>query len=126
MSSEQKIEALLSLPAPERYDYFIKRVAELETVWGLYQDGWALAATDDGRSIFPVWSERQFAELCATRDWAGYEPAEIPLQDFIEELLPKLQADGVELGVFYTPNDRSVVPRFQQVIDDINHELERY
>ncbi len=36
--------------------------------------------------LFPVWSEKEFAELCK---WDNYQPNSIPLDDFIEKLLPK-------------------------------------
>ncbi len=42
------MEAVLALPREERYAHFVKRVADTEQVWGLYNNGWASAATDDG------------------------------------------------------------------------------
>lgn len=124
--NQKQIESVVALLGQKRYEYFIKRVADWEEVWGLYQDGWALAETDDGQKVFPVWPEKEYAELCAVKEWAGYEPESFSLADFMDELLPNLKKDGVLLGVFYTPSDKGVMPTVDQVLEDLRQELENY
>lgn len=73
--NDKKLQSVIALPAPKRYDHFIKVVADQEKIWGLYKDGWALAETDDDNSsVFPMWPAKEYAVLCAVGDWAGYEP----------------------------------------------------
>lgn len=122
----KQIEAVLRLPGPERYKHFIKQVADTEKVWGLYKDGWALAATGDGTEVFPVWPAKEYATLCAKDEWLGFEPSEISLNDFMNELLPKLKAGGKLPGVFYTPNDKGVTLEIRQLLADLEKELENY
>jgi len=117
---------VVALPGAKRYEHFIKVVVNWEEVWGLYQDGWALAATDDGKKVFPVWPAKEYAALCAAREWSGYEPTSFSLDSLMDELLPNLKRDGVLLGVFYTPSDKGITPTIDQVLEDINHELENY
>jgi hypothetical protein len=124
--NQKQIESVIALPGPKRYEHFIKVVADWEEVWGLYQDGWALAATDDGQKVFPVWPAKEYAELCAAKEWSGYKPESFSLTDFMEELLPNLKSDGVLPGVFYTPSDKGVTPTVDQVLADLNKELENY
>jgi len=124
--NQKQIESVIALPGEKRYEHFIKLVADWEEVWGLYQDGWALAETDDGQKVFPTWPAREYAELCANREWAGYKPASFSLDDFIEELLPNLKRDGVLPGVFYTPSDKGVTPTVDKVLADLSRELENY
>lgn len=70
--NEKHIQNVLKLSAPERYDYFIKRVADWRTLWALdSDDGFIIATDDNGKELFPVWSHHHFAELCATDSWAG-------------------------------------------------------
>lgn len=107
--SERKLEALLALPGPERYEHFVKTVADWELAWGLYSEGWALAADDDGRPAFPLWPAEEFARACAGGEWEDYSPEEIALEDLVNELLPKLERDSVLVAVFPTPSDRGVV-----------------
>lgn len=38
---EKEFNAVIRIPANVRYEHFIKQVADRETVWGLYDGGWA-------------------------------------------------------------------------------------
>lgn len=121
-----QIDAIVALPGPKRYQHFIKVVADREFVWGLYKDGWALASTEDGKKVFPVWPAREYADICAADEWEGYEVKSFSLDDLMSELASSLKKDGVLIGVFYTPSDNGVVPDMEQFIEDINAELEKY
>jgi hypothetical protein len=122
----KQIESVIALAGSERYKHFVKVVADWEEVWGLYQDGWALASTDDGQTVFPLWPAKEYAQLCADKEWSGYEPESFSLEDFMGELLPNLKDDGVLPGIFYTPSDKGVTPTVDQLLADLNEELENY
>ncbi len=124
--NQKQIEAVTSLVGQKRYEHFVKVVADWEEVWGLYQDGWALAATDDGQQVFPLWPAKEYAELCANKEWKGYEPKSFSLDDFMGELLPNLKSDSVLPGIFYTPSDNGLTPEVDQLLADLNEELENY
>jgi hypothetical protein len=104
--SAKQMEALLKLPGPGRYDHFIKSVVDREQAWGLWNNGWAMGRDDAQRSTFPLWPAREYAALSAVGEWAGYQAAEIPLDDLINELLPKLERDGVQASIFRTSRRR--------------------
>ncbi len=123
--THKQIEAVLSLPGPKRYEHFVKVAADQRQIWGLHNNGWALAGTIDDGPVFPVWPAREYASLCATGDWAGYEPREIDLEEFFHALLPSLQERGTQLGVFYTPNNKGVIPTLEQIENDLKEELAR-
>lgn len=124
--NQRQISSVIALPGPKRYEHFIKVVTDWEEVWGLYQDGWALAATDDGQEVFPVWPAKEYAELCREKEWSSYEPKSFSLADFMNELLPNLKQDGVLLGIFYTPLNKGVTLDVNQVLAALNKELENY
>ena len=125
--SLKQIEAVMALPASRRYEHFIKQVADWEEVWGLYLDGWALAAADDDETpAFPVWPAEEYATLCAAGDWEGYEPSVIELDDFLNELLPMLSKDGVLISVFYLPKGVGVNVDSERLSFDIKEELTKY
>lgn len=124
--SQKQIDAVSALAGPKRYEHFIKVVADRQEVWGLYKDGWALAATDDGQKVFPVWPAKEYAELCAEKEWRGYEAEPFSLDDFMSELLPNLQSDRVLIGIFYTPLNNGITPEIEQVLSDLERELENY
>jgi len=124
--SQKQISSVVSLKGQQRYEYFVKMVVDREEAWGLYQDGWALAATENGQQVFPLWPAKEYAQLCVNREWMDYVPAPIPLVELMNDLLPKLRADGILPGVFYTPSDVGVTPTIDQLLEDLNEELENY
>lgn len=98
--NRKHVDSVLALPDKKRFDHFVKVVADRQEVWGLYQGGWALAATNDGVTVFPLWPAKDYAQLCAVCEWEGYEPRLITLAELMEDLFPKLKKDGVLPGVF--------------------------
>src|SRR5687768_9383241 len=101
--TQKQMEAVLRLDGPARFQHFIKFVADTETVWGLWRDGWALLGDNAGREYFPLWPAREYAEAYRGTDWADHEASEIELDDLLDELLPKLRAANKGVAVFPTP-----------------------
>ena len=101
--SQDRMQAVLRLPAARRYEYFLQRVAESGEVWGLDGEGWALALDDAGRDVLPLWPTPEFAAMCATRLWSGFQPRAIKLQELLENVLPQLEEEGMPVGIFFTP-----------------------
>ena len=122
----KQIEAVLALSGPKRYSHFIKRVADWEVVWSLYDDGWAMAETDNGIQTVPFWPAEDYAILCSLDHWQGFKPKGIPLDEFMNDLLPSLKGDGVLPGIFPTPAGLSVTPTIEELLDDLNQELQWY
>lgn len=122
----RKFAAVLALPGNKRYQHFIKVVADRQEAWGLYQDGWAMAGTDDGAAVFPLWPEKEYAEACAQQEWAGYEPREIELDHLMEVVLPQLKTEGSLPGVFFTPSSKGVTPAVDELLAALEEELQNY
>jgi hypothetical protein len=119
----KQVREMVMRPGPQRYEYFIKRVAQTGTVWSLYRNGWALAKKDDRTLVFPLWPDREFATICADYEWTGYAPQAFALDELLGELLPQLEQDGVATGVFYTPGARDVMPGAGLLRRDLIDEL---
>lgn len=125
--SQKQLEAITALPAPKRYSHFIKQVADKEQVWGLYSNGWALAATDEeNQAVFPVWPAREYAELCQASIWSECTPKSIDIDEFIGTVIPELREDGIKICIFYLPTNSGVIPEYDQLLEDLNSELARY
>ncbi len=122
----KQLAAVTALPGSKRYEHFVKVIADWQEVWGLYQDGWALAATDEGTSVFPIWPAKEYAEFCAKDEWEGYEARSFSLDDFMNELLPNLKNDGVLPGVFFTPASKGLTPSVDELMNAIELELQNY
>ncbi|GGJ94756.1 hypothetical protein GCM10007063_16610 [Lentibacillus kapialis] len=121
----EEIKAVSNLPAPKRYEYFIKKVADFEEVWGLFEDGWAISEDENGSPLFPFWPKKEFANLCAIHEWNGYRPKKIDLEEFIEEWLPGMDADGIRPSIFWNNTDSAVLETHTLKLD-LEEELNNY
>lgn len=119
-SNAERIQAVLKLPAVRRYAYFLQRVVEAGEAWGLDSDGWALAVDDEGGDVLPLWPGEEFATLCAKRLWEGYAPKSLPLDELLRVVLPQLEAEGLSLGVFFTPQGQGYPVTAAQLRQDLS------
>lgn len=124
--SDQEFEKVIKLQADARYTYFVKRVADWESAWGLWKDGWVLFADSSGQTGFPFWPAERFAAACAIDEFSGADPEEVDLNDLMEELLPRLKSDSVLAAVFPTPSDRAVLVPPARLRASLKEELEKY
>jgi hypothetical protein len=115
--SQERMQAVLRLPAVRRYSYFLQRVVESGEVWGLDGEGWALALDDAGRDVLPLWPAPEFAAICATRLWSGFEPRPIKLQVLMDNVLPQLEEEGMPVGIFFTPEGQGHPVSARELID---------
>lgn len=122
----KQMAAVLALPGNRRYEHFVKVVADRQEAWGLYQEGWALAAANDGTTVFPLWPAKEYAQACAEKEWAGYEPRTISLSDLVDELLPKLKVNNMLPGIFFTPSSKGLTPTVDELRAALDAELENY
>jgi hypothetical protein len=115
--SQERMQAVLRLPAVRRYSYFLQRVVESGEVWGLDGEGWALALDDAGRDVLPLWPAPEFAAICARRLWSGFEPRPIQLQFLLDNVLPQLEEEGMPVGIFFTPEGQGHPVSARELID---------
>jgi hypothetical protein len=124
--SAQQMEAVLGLPAPQRYSHFIKKVVGCRKMWGLYGDGWAMSETPEGQQVLPLWPEREYAERCIADEWSNHQPREIDLDAALEMMIPALRAQGVLPGIFFSPEQGSLNATLDELERDLRAELARY
>ena len=102
--NDAEFASVLDLPAPRRYEYFVKRAASHRRLWGLRGGrGWVVAEDDEGDQHFPVWPHQRFAEALATGQWSDATPMAIDIDEWVEEWLPDLVATGYALPCFRHP-----------------------
>ena len=115
----------MQLPAQQRYDYCVRKVADTQEVWGLYHDGWATAQAH-GRVAIPFWPEAAFAQACASGDWAHFQPRAIALGDFLHKWLPGMANNGQLASMFPVPQDSASIVAPADLLRDLQDELEQY
>lgn len=121
-SGEDELRALQSLPAEDRAVHLVQLTADWEEAWGLQDDqGWVVAKETDA---LPLWPHPDLARDCARGNWEGAEPAAIPLDDVLAELLPLLEEDGLRTALFPTPDDPGVLLDAAELRRRLEAELE--
>lgn len=123
--NEKEIEAVLKISAAKRYEYFIKKVADFEEVWGLFDDGWAVSEDDYGNPLIPFWPKKEFANLCAVEEWKNYKAESIELELFLHVWLPNMKKDGAKPSIFFNNTDSAVLD-VDTLLSDLEDELENY
>lgn len=124
--NQKQIDAILALPAPKRYSHFIKKVVGWQKMWGLYDGGWAMAESDDGEPVLPLFPEKEYAELCISGEWSNYKPKEIELSEVFENVIPTLREQNILPGVFYTMEYGSISANVDELESDLKVELSKY
>ncbi|MDB5550763.1 MAG: hypothetical protein JWL86_747 [Rhizobium sp.] len=123
----KKFEAIMALDGPERIEHTMKRIADMEELWGLYSDGWATSAADDDETeMFPIWPDPEYAAASAEDEWAGYEPRSIPLDTFLNVFLPNFEEEGTLVSIFRLPSGVSVPVTAAIFREIIEMELQDY
>lgn len=90
-----------------KYNLFVKRVSELNLVWGLEnEDGWASSHSNDyeGIEIILFWFGRTYATACAKDNWSSYKAKSIPLAEFLESWCIGMANDNTMIGTNWDPN----------------------
>lgn len=99
----------MSLPADERYDYFVQHAIAHNEIWSLAQgDDWAMLRADE-QECLPVWPHPDMAAAWARDDWASFKPTVISLDVWLERWLPGMSDDGSGVAVMPDEHGDSVV-----------------
>jgi hypothetical protein len=117
---------ILSLPVMERYKYFIEKVTNLEELWGLYDDGWAMFTNKENQRFIPFWPKKIFAEMCTSDFGKEYRPEPIDIYNFVDNWLLELKSKNINPAIFYTPNKSFMAVDINKLINDLNSELYIY
>ena len=120
-----KFKQVAGLPCAERHAYFVRKVADTQEVWGLYQAGWATAQVD-GRVAIPFWPEAAFAQACASGDWEHFQPRAITLGDFLHKWLPGMTGNGQLAFVCPVPQGSASVAAPCDLLADLKEEAGQY
>lgn len=105
-----EIKTVLALPIEDRYEFFLDQVIETGEIWGLSGDQWAMFFDDaQGYQLFPIWSDRDFAEANATGEWSSYAPQLFTVEQFSQDLVPQLKQANIFLSVFKSVDDTGTI-----------------
>lgn len=122
----EDINKLFKKPGEKRYDYFIKKVAENEEVYGLSdEEGWALLGDDEDADILPLFPAAELAE--SFRVAMDFEEYKVEALDVAELMawLDDLETDGMLVAVFPNLELNGAVVEAQHLKADLQKEFDK-
>ena len=122
----QEFANVAKLLPKARYEYFIKKVADHEELWGLWDEGWALLADEEEAELVPVWPHPDFAKAYANGEWQNFHPRLIELDDWLEEWIPEMLKDHRKVAVFPTADRLTTTAEPSRLRADLESELDKY
>ncbi|MEO0896569.1 MAG: DUF2750 domain-containing protein [Bacteroidota bacterium] len=99
-----KLEAYKSLSPEDLYQNFVENVAQMEAMWGLYDeknDGWAMTVSEGEKERLVVWSDSALANSHASGGWKTYEMETMDLYGFVESGIQELKDAGRGISIMY-------------------------
>lgn len=120
---ENEIKEISSLEPNERYNYFIKNVANIETMYTLYKDGKFVLTCINNNKLLPLWSAKEFAENYRNIRWDDAIVQEISL-DYFEDNLSEFE--DFLFNIFPVTDKTGFVVTLDEFVRDLTEEFNRY
>jgi hypothetical protein len=125
--SDQELLSVSKLQPFERYQYFLKRVADFEVMYTLEDNHSNLALAEVGTyKIISLWPAPEYAIACALDEWNDYNVREISLNDFKSIVVPEIEDKGLLINIFSIPDKIGFIVDVNEFNRDLAVELEKY
>jgi hypothetical protein len=123
----KEIEAVVTLPPFDRYKYFIKKVADRESLYTLLSiDGDIAVSSIEEKVMVPFWPTEQYARLCLTDHWENFVVTEVSLPEFEENYLDLISTNNFLINVFPVNHKTGFIVDLEELTRDLNDELDNY
>lgn len=100
------------------YMEMLHRIVRERCAWALINDGNLAMGEFEGEDAIPLWASEEAARAMASEEWAGCEVDAIPLEELLEELLPMLAEDEVNL-LFSTDDEGGLALDAETLAEDL-------
>ncbi|MCJ7933149.1 MAG: DUF2750 domain-containing protein [Chryseobacterium sp.] len=125
--NQKEIENVISLEPFDRYKYFVKKIADLEVFYSLVDTNENYVLSDlDGNRLMPLWSDKEFAELCKVSGWEDYNIKELDLDDLENQIIDFIVDEECLINVFPVYDRTGFVVNLQEFTRDLNEELKKF
>lgn len=109
-----------------RYEYLVKKVADQQELWSLWEGGWALLGDKERGEFVPIWPHPDFAKAYASGEWSGYVPKLIQLDDWLGKWTPGMQRDHRKVAIFPIADELSITADPGELKAALEYELRLY
>ena len=125
--TNKEIEAVSQLEAFQRYEYFIKRVADSEKMYTLVDENGYFAIADiENSAVLSVWPAFEFAENNAVDEWGSYSVKEITIEEFEEDIIDIIEKNNWLINVFSIKGKSGFIVDLNEFAKDLSIEMQKY
>jgi len=125
--SQKEIESVSRLTSIERYNYFLKRVADFELMYTLIDEQGNLAISEiEHKLMVSFWSAKEYAQINAINEWKNYQIKEFSVEEFENELIDIIETNNYILNIFPINDKTGVVVDLNEFARDLNNEMKKY
>ena len=125
--NKPQFEQVVSLPATQRYEHFVSKVADWQELWTLKGAvGYVLFVDNEGYECIPVWPHQKYAYALANGKWSDCIPERLNLESFLTKWIAGMTKDNRKVVVFPTPHEKGIVVDPSRLQGDLQRELEQY
>ena len=124
--TKQEINSVIKLSPKQRYEYFIKKVADYEELFTAKENGKWLITEGGGYNFFMLWSSEEYANLFIKEGWEGCVSAKITLDEFMENIIPIIKEEELLLSIFALGGKSGFVVSLDEFKRDLSEELDKY
>ncbi|MBD8204566.1 DUF2750 domain-containing protein [Pseudomonas viridiflava] len=124
--NQKKTSNVIALSDAERAEYFIRKVADFEELWGGFADGWLQLGNQKNRRVIPFWPEEIFVQNYINENKINAYPRRIELCHFLENWVPGMEKDGARILIFPIKESQGVLVNPTKLADQLKDELEQY
>lgn len=125
--SQKGIENICKLTPFDRYCYFIKRVADFETMYTLVNEVGDLALSEiEDKFLLPFWSAQAYAELNIADEWQKYTVKKVTLEEFENNYIDMIVGNNYLINIFPINNKTGFVVDVNEFARDLSDEMQKY
>jgi len=125
--TNKEIEAVSQLEAFQRYEYFIKRVADSEKMYTLVDENGYFAIADiENTAVLSVWSASDFAKGNAIDEWGSFSVKEITIEEFEEDIIDIIEKNNWLINVFSIKGKSGFIVDLNEFAKDLSTEMQKY
>jgi hypothetical protein len=110
--NDRQFAAVAALEGRERFEHLLKRICDTEIVFLVVDDDGELIVLKDKENPapaqVPIWPHPRYAEAYRASLGGGADYGSIELTEFVEDLLPYLSEEGIQLVVMPTEEGRAL------------------
>lgn len=119
----EELARITALDAEQRYEYFIKAVADLEQIWILTDDeGFVLVSAEDERCI-PVWPHAELAEQWIEGEWSNCTAQAVDVDTWLSKWTEGLNGDELSIAVLPDTDGPGVVVTPDELAETLVNEM---